>query len=324
MAVFTQITQTALDAFLTGYGLSPPFTATGIAAGVQNTNYLVTAENNRYVLTLYEDTETGVAPQDLPFFLSLMQHLGAAGISCPCPLERDGAALSGELAGRPAALVSFLGGRSAKTPKPQHCHAAGAGMAQMHLAAGDFGQTRANTHSVRDWPELFALCRARANAVAPELAETIEGELARITDQWPHDLPRGIIHADYFPDNVFFDKTSLSGIIDFYFACEDALAYDVAIALNAWCFEADISFNITKARAFLDGYQSVRRLQEDELAALPVLCSGAAMRFLLTRLHDWLHRQDDALVVPKNPTDYLRRLRFHRKANSAADYGVTG
>jgi len=324
MAVFTQITQPALDDFLAGYGLSPPFTATGITAGVQNTNYLVTAENKRFILTLYEDTETGVAPQDLPFFLSLMQHLGAAGISCPEPLQHNEGDLSGELAGRPAALVSFLAGRAVKTPKPHHCHAAGIGMAQMHLATADFTQTRANTLSVNDWGALFALCRPHANAVAPELAETIDAELDRINTDWPHDLPRGVIHADFFPDNVFFNDGALSGIIDFYFACEDALAYDIAIALNAWCFEADISFNITKARAFLDGYRSVRPLQEDELAALPILCSGAAMRFLLTRLHDWLNQKDDALVVPKNPTDYLRRLRFHRKATGAADYGADG
>ena len=322
MAVYTKIEDAALRAFLEDYAVAPLLEARGIQAGVQNTNYLITTQDNRYILTLYEDTETGVDPKDLPFFLGLMQHLSEAGILCPTPISRHDGALFGSLAGRPAALVSFLDGRSVSSPKPQHCRAVGAALAKLHLAGDHFTMSRANTQASAQWPELFAQCAARADEAAPELSQTIERELARIIDQWPSKLPRGNIHADLFPDNVFFRDGEVSGLIDFYFACEDAFAYDLAIMLNAWCFEPDINFNITKARALMAGYQSVRKLSEQEVNALPVLASGAAMRFLLTRLYDWLHQKPEALVTPKNPTDYLRRLRFHKNVTSPADYGL--
>jgi homoserine kinase type II len=327
MAVYTKIEDAALRAFLDDYAVAPLREARGIQAGVQNTNYLITTQDQKYILTLYEDTETGVDPKDLPFFLGLMQHLSAAGILCPTPVLRHDGALFGSLAGRPAALVSFLQGRSVSSPKPQHCRAVGAALAKLHLAGDDFAMHRPNTQASAQWPELFAQCAARAEEAAPELGKTIEQELARIIGQWPSDLPRGKIHADLFPDNVFFEDggvsgLEVSGLIDFYFACEDAFAYDLAIMLNAWCFEPDINFNITKARALMAGYQSVRKLSKQEVNALPVLASGAAMRFLLTRLYDWLHQKPEALVTPKNPTDYLRRLRFHKNVTSPADYGL--
>ena len=327
MAVYTKIEEEALAAFLAAYDIAPLKEARGIQAGVQNTNYLITTETEKYILTLYEDTETGVDPQDLPFFLGLMQHLATAGILCPTPMKRDDGTLYGTLAGRPAALVSFLEGRSAVSPKPPHCKAVGAALAQLHLAGQDFSLRRHNGQARGQWPDLFAQCAARADEAAPDLSKTIEAELTRILEAWPQDLPHGVIHADLFPDNVFFTETNgagprVSGLIDFYFACEDAFAYDLAIMLNAWCFEADINFNITKARALLAGYQSVRPLSDAEINALPILASGAAMRFLLTRLYDWLHQKPDALVTPKNPTDYLRRLRFHKNVTSPADYGL--
>ena len=327
MAVYTQIDDAALQGFLADYAIAPLREARGIQAGVQNTNYLISTQSDKYILTLYEDTETGVDPRDLPFFLGLMQHLSAAELPCPTPIVRHDGALFGELAGRPAALVSFLEGRSSVSPKPQHCKAVGAALAQLHNAGSDFSMSRANTQSPAQWPDLFAQCATRADEAAPDLAKVIDIELARILGAWPQDLPRGMIHADLFPDNVFFTEQTgtgprVSGLIDFYFACEDAFAYDLAIMLNAWCFEADINFNITKARALLAGYQSVRPLSDDEINAWPVLASGAAMRFLLTRLYDWLHQKPDALVTPKNPTDYLRRLRFHKNVTSPADYGL--
>jgi len=254
-----------------------------------------------------------------------MTHLAESGLPCPVPVKRkDGSTLS-NIAGRPAAIISFLEGLSLRRPGAEHCYALGARMAEMHLAAQQFGMTRANNLSIDAWPELYETSRNNADTLHDGLTELIDGELARLKEHWPNAdaaLPRGIIHADLFADNVFFIGDKLSGIIDFYFACSDMMAYDLAIVLNAWCFETDTSFNITKARALMDGYTSVRKLTPKEIEALPILAAGAAMRFLLTRLHDWFAPQEGALVKPKNPLDYLHRLRFHKKTKSAAEYGV--
>ena len=322
MAVFTEITKPQLEAFWQAYDLPAISDFKGIQAGVQNSNFWVEAADKKFILTLYEDTPTGVDPADLPYFLGLMQHLSAKGLSCPTPMARKDGNLYGTLAGRPAALVSFLPGRGTITPKPTQCKSAGAALARLHVAGDGFGLHRANTKGPADWQALFDTCRDRADEVSPGLGQVIADELARLDADWPHDLPTGIIHADLFPDNVFFINGEVSGLIDFYFACNDMLAYDLAIMLNAWCFEADVNFNITKARALLAGYQSVRPMAQSEIAALPILAAGAAMRFLVTRLHDWLDPPEGAMVVPKNPVDYLRRLRFHRHVKSAADYGL--
>ncbi|MEC7595446.1 MAG: homoserine kinase, partial [Pseudomonadota bacterium] len=224
---------------------------------------------------------------------------------------------------KPAALISFLKGRSVKTPRPEHCRALGAAMAQMHLAGDEFEMTRPNNHGLGNWHALVERCHSRADEVSPDLTKAMERELARLKENWPDNLPTGIIHADLFPDNVFFMQGDMSGLIDFYFACNDFYAYDLAIALNAWCFEADATFNVTKARALLSGYQNLRPLAPEEIDAVPILGAGAAMRFLTTRLFDWLNQVDGAQVEPKNPNDFLRRLRFHRRAPRPADYGLT-
>lgn len=322
MAVFTPIDDAMLEAFLADYALGTLTQFRGIQAGVQNSNFIVETDDGKFILTIYEDTATGVKPDDLPYFLTLMQHLAGNGLDCPTPMARRDGALLGQLAGKPAALVSFLQGRGTVTPKPQHCRNAGAALAQMHLAGAGFAMHRPNDQGPANWQALFDACKARADEVTPGLGDLISGELTYLRAHWPEDLPMGVIHADLFPDNVFFIEREVTGLIDFYFACHDIWAYDLAIMLNAWCFEADVNFNITKARALLAGYQSVRPMSQAEIAALPVLARGAAMRFLTTRLHDWLNRPEDALLVPKNPVDYLRRLRFHRHVKSAADYGL--
>ena len=322
MAVFTHIDTPMLEAFLADYALPALTGFKGIQAGVQNSNFIIETQDAKYILTIYEDTATGVNPADLPYFVGLMQYLAAAGINCPTPIARRDGGLLSRLAEKPAALVSFLDGRGTITPKPLHCRSAGAALAAMHLAGKDFSHTRANDQGPENWQALFDGCAARADEVTPGLADLMHSELAHLAAHWPADLPRGVIHADLFPDNVFFINREVTGLIDFYFACDDIWAYDLAIMLNAWCFEADVNFNITKARALLSGYQSVRPMLAAEIDALPVLARGAAMRFLSTRLHDWLNRPEDALLVPKNPVDYVRRLRFHRHVKSAADYGL--
>jgi homoserine kinase type II len=251
-----------------------------------------------------------------------MKHLAAQGVACPTPVKaRDGGALR-ELCGRPAALVTFLAGMWPRRIQPFHCAAVGAALAGLHRAGDSFGMTRANDLSVAGWRRLYEACRSRAAEVQPELAGELEAELALIEAEWPHDLPAGVIHADLFPDNVFFRDREVSGLIDFYFACTDFLAYDLAICLNAWCFEADGSLNVTKARLLLESYRRARPLSSAELAALPLLARGGALRFLLTRLFDWLNQPAGALVRPKNPLEYLRKLRFHRGITDIAGYGL--
>ncbi|MEI6558135.1 MAG: homoserine kinase [Rhodospirillaceae bacterium] len=321
MAVYTEVSDEELEAFLAQYSLGGAVSCKGIAEGVENSNFLLVTESGPYILTLYEKR---VRPEDLPFFLALMEHLAAKGLACPLPVHgRDGKALR-QLCDRPAAIFTFLEGMWPRRVLSRHCAPLGEALATLHLAGADFGLTRANTLSVAGWHDwsrrLFERCRAGADEVYPGLTALIEDELGSLEKTWPTGLPVGVIHGDLFPDNVFFRGEALSGLIDFYFACTDFLAYDLAICLNAWCFEAAGDFNATKARALFAGYQRRRPLAAAELAALPVLARGAAMRFLLTRLHDWLNRPEGALVTPKNPIEYLRKLRFHQSARGLGSY----
>jgi homoserine kinase type II len=321
MAVYTQVSDDELTSFIASYNVGALLSYKGIAEGVENTNYLVHTEKGPYLLTLYEKR---VAAPDLPFFLGLMEHLAKAGINCPTPVHDAHGRVLRTLSGKPAALVTFLEGVWIRRPQPRHCGALGQAMASLHLAGRSFAHSRANALGVADWRPLFQRFRLRADDIAPGLAAVIEEELDQLEANWPAKLPQGIIHADLFPDNAFFLGDQLSGLIDFYFACKDALAYDIAIALNAWCFESDHAFNMTKGQALLKGYQGVRALEPTERQALPLLARGAALRFLLTRAYDWLHTDADALVNRKDPQEYLRRLKFHRSVRSAREYGLEG
>src|SRR6516225_6490579 len=319
MAVYTDVSDDDLRAFAALYDIGEVLSCKGIAEGVENSNFLVTAERGNFILTLYEKR---VAPRDLPFFIALMEHLARHGVACPTPVRgRDGIALR-ELCGRPAAIVTFLAGMWPRRIMPFHCAALGRALASLHRAGASFGMTRANDLAVAGWRRLFESCRTRAAEVQPGLAEELAAELVLLETVWPRDLPTGVIHADLFPDNVFFRDRELSGLIDFYFACTDFLAYDLAICLNAWCFEADDSFNVTKARLLVGNYRIARPLTSDEISVLPLLARGSALRFLLTRLYDWLNQAEGAMVRPKDPLEYLRKLRFHRAVASAAGYGI--
>jgi len=292
----------------------------GIAEGVENSNFLLHTSSGYFILTLYEKR---VAKSDLPFFLGLMTHLASRGLSCPQPVKnKSGEALSA-LAGRPAAIISFLEGVWPRKPNTAHCAGVGAALAQMHLAGADFPMVRANALSVSGWRPLFEQAAPRAEEVQIGLRDFLAAELDSLEGNiWPKDLPIGVIHADLFPDNVFFLGERVSGLIDFTFACTDMLAYDVAICLNAWCFESDCSFNVTKARAFLSAYGKVRKLSLAEVSALPLLARGAALRFLLTRLVDFLNVPKGALVRPRDPMEYVRKLRFQQSVSTIRDYGV--
>ncbi|GHE47310.1 homoserine kinase [Camelimonas fluminis] len=320
MAVYTEIADEELAAFIDGYDMGAVLSLKGIAEGVENSNFLLRTEAGSFILTLYEKR---VNPDDLPFFIGLMEHLAARGVNCPLPVKnRNGEAL-GQLAGRPACIVTFLDGVSVRKPGVGHCRELGVALAGLHEAARGFALSRPNALGVAGWRPLSDTVDGRADDIAPGLGARISAALADVEANWPQGLPSGVIHADLFTDNVFFIGPKLSGVIDFYFACNDALAYDVAICLNAWCFEADGSFNLTKGQALLAGYQSVRRLTPEEVAALPLLCRGAALRFLLTRLVDWLNVPPGVLVKPKDPLEYDRKLAFHRSVTAASDYGLS-
>lgn len=319
MAVYTEVPDNELRAFIAQYEIGEVVSCKGIAEGVENSNFLLHTASGAYILTLYEKR---VRREDLPFFLGLMQHLAAKGLSCPTPLNgKDGNALR-ELCGRPAAICTFLEGMWPRRPNERHCQLLGAALADLHVKGRDFAMKRPNDLSLAGWRELAAKTEARADEVENGLGALIAEELRYLETHWPRGLEIGTIHADLFPDNVFFLGDKLSGLIDFYFACTDFLVYDLAVCINAWCFEPDGSFNVTKARMMVRAYDSHRAIPEAEMAALPILARGSALRFLLTRLYDWLNHPPGAFVKPKDPLEYRRKLSFHRQAKSAAAYGM--
>lgn len=320
MAVYTEVNDDELAKLIDTYGLGQLLSYKGIAEGVENTNYMVHTTTGTYILTLYERR---VATTDLPYFLGLLEHLAKRGISCPLPVRDQKGEILSQISGRTAAIVTFLEGVWIRRPETSHCAAVGRALAELHLAAKNYALRRDNALGLSGWHTLFERFADRADEIAPSLRATIAQELHYLGENWPAgSLETGIIHADLFPDNVFFLGSKLSGLIDFYFACNDVLAYDIAICLNAWCFEPDFSFNITKGKALLRGYEEVRPLGAREREALPTLARGAALRFLLTRSYDWLHTSKDALVKPHDPIAYLRRLRFHQAVRTGAEYGL--
>jgi homoserine kinase type II len=321
MAVYTDVSDEDLASFLRRYDLGTPLGFKGIAEGVSNSNFFLTTDRGRFILTIFEERTDA---QGLPFFMGLMGHLAKHGIACPAPIaDRDGSMI-GSVAGKPAAIVSYLDGLSVRRPDAGQCREAGATLAKMHVAGQDFSMTRVNSLGLAGWSDLLLRALPRADRWEKGIAPVIEHEMVQVSANWPEALPRGVIHADLFPDNVFFAGGKVTGVIDFYFACTDILAYDLAIMVNAWCFEPDLSYNVTKARAMIGGYHAVRPLQAKEIAAFPLLMRGASMRFFATRLYDWLAALDappGQLVRPHDPRPYWQRILFHQKSQSVADYG---
>ena len=319
MAVYTDINEDELTEFLSDYSIGALQSYRGIAEGVENSNFMLHTEAGRFILTLFEKR---VKKEELPFYLELMNHLAGKGISCPKPVKRKDGKMIGELVGRPATIVSFLEGVWLRKPNVEHCREVGKGMAEMHLAGLDFPLKRKNSLSIEAWRPLWNLSRGRAEELASGLVKEIDKELDYLESNWPHDLPQGVIHADLFNDNVFFLNDHMSGIIDFYFACTDMLVYDLVIALNAWCFERDYSYNVTKSEAMLKAYCAVRPLQQNEIDNILVLARGAAIRFFLTRLYDWFNTPANSLVVKKDPLEYWRKLNFFRDVIKPSEIGL--
>ena len=318
MAVYTTVDELTLASFLSAYDIGDFLSFEGIAEGVENSNYLLRTAKANYILTLYEKR---VAASDLPFFIELMTHLASKGMDCPLPVLDCKGKILQELMGKPSAVFSFLNGKSCQFPNHKKCKALGSCLAELHLNAKGLKHTRKNALGPQSWQPLLDSVGQRANQISPSMEQLTQDRLSSILAAWPQDLPRGIIHADLFPNNVLFDGDNLTGVIDFYFACEDILAYDISICLNSWCFEADGSFNLTKSRSLIHGYQTVRKLSDAEITAIPVLAAGSAMRFFLTRLYDWLHTPKDALVSLKDPMEYWSILQFHQSVSGVGAYG---
>ena len=318
MAVYTEVSFEELEKLLEQYDIGTPMSFKGIAEGVENSNFTLQTDRGAFILTLYEKR---MKAEDLPFFLGLMEHLQAHGIACPQPVRDKSGAQWSMFKGRAAAILTFLNGISLRRPGAAHCLAAGAALSGLHEAGQSFALARPNALSLDGWRELAKATAARADKVQDGLGALIGDSLAELEAKWPSGLPTGVIHADLFPDNVLFMGDRLSGLIDFYFACNDMLAYDLAVLLNSWCFESDGAYNITKAKAMIAGYRGGRALGDAEIAAMPLLMRGAALRFLLTRLYDWLNPDPGALVRAKDPREYSRKLRFHQQVKHAGEYG---
>ncbi len=318
MAVYTEVSFEELERLLESYDIGTPMSFKGIAEGIENSNFYLQTDRGAFILTLYEKR---VAAEDLPFFLGLMEHLAKAGVHCPLPVKtRDGQSLV-SLNRRNAAIVTFLTGIALRRPDVAHCAAGGAALAGLHKAGEGFALSRANALGPPGWRPLAEAIHG-ADTIEDGLAALINGSLDDITAAWPKDLPSGVIHADFFPDNILFAGDAVGGVIDFYFACNDFYVYDLATMLNSWCFELDGSYNITKGQAVINAYRAARPLSEAEIAALPVLMRGAALRFLLTRTYDWLNQDPNAMVRVKDPREYSKKLRFHNKVKHAREYGL--
>lgn len=317
MAVFTHVTEDEIRDFLTQYDLGAYKRHEGIAQGVENTNYHLFTDQGRYILTIFEKR---IKEEDLPFIFSFTEHLAKAGVVCPEPYRNKEGNIVSYLQNKPAALTKFLTGSDTKEDAitAEHCQAVGWQVALMHLAAASFTQDRKNPVGLPEWEALIDHAGVRADEVQAGLAAALSAELAYLKAHWPADLPSGAVHADLFPDNVFFDEGCLSGAIDFYFSCHEIYAYDLAVVINAWCFDAQRRFDSARYEALMQGYENVRPLRDEEKASLPVLRRAAAVRFLATRLNDWLFHPGDEFVTPKNPTDYVKRLEFFKEHHDYA------
>ena len=320
MAVYTKLSENNLKDFFSKYNLGKLLKFQGIQEGIENSNYFVKTDSGKFILTVYEKR---IEEKDLPFFMGLMKNIFNKNFPSPEPIINKNGNYITEIFGKKAAVVSFLEGASKKNLTPDNCYEVGIYTAKLHMITKNLNIKRTNRLSVNSWRLIYRKIQRDCSKIYPDLTKIIERNLEIIEDKWPKNIPRGIIHADLFPDNIFFKGSKLTGIIDFYFSCYDFYALEIAICLNALCFEGkneNLSFNVTKAKKFIDGYSSIRKLTEEEKESLKILCHGAAMRFLLTRVFDYLNLTEDALVKIKDPVEYLKRLEFHNSVKNYQDY----
>ena len=320
MAVYTKLSKNQLIDFFSKYDLGKLLNYKGIEEGIENTNYFIQTEKGQFILTLYEKR---VEDKDLPFFISLMRNLYDNKFPSPEPLINKNGNYISQVNEKKAAVVSFLEGSAKRILNPNHCYEIGVYTGKLHLITKKLKGKRENKLSINSWRAIYNKVKKDCSKIHPNLTEVIEKNLDLIERKWPTKIPKGIIHADLFPDNIFFKDNKLSGIIDYYFSCNDFYAFEIAVCLNALCFEGkneNLSFNVTKAKKFIDGYSCIRKLTEEEKNSLKVLCQGAAIRFLLTRVFDYLNLTEGAIVKIKDPIEYLKRLEFHEGVKNYNDY----
>lgn len=319
MAVYTQVSEAELQSFLSRYEIGDLVAKTAIAEGVENTNYKIETTTGAFILTLFEKRTD---ERDLPFFMALTDHLSQKNLPVPAPIVQKSGTFFSPLHDRPAVIIEYLPGKPEMDPQPLHCEQAGQVLAEMHLGVKELPLFRTNALSFAGWAKLFEACEERADECAPGLGASIKTTLDQISKEWPKDLPRGIVHTDMFPDNVLFDQNAISGVIDFYFAATDIFAFDLAVTVNAWCFSDDGTFKADNALALMESYQNIRPLSRAERDAFALLLQGSALRFLLTRLYDWLHPVDGAIVTVKDPLEFFDILMFHRDHFTPEKYGL--
>ena len=320
MAVYTKLNKGSIEEILSNYNLGVLDTFHGIEEGIENTNYFLSINKKKFILTIYEKR---VKSNELPFFSDLMTHLNKAGFKCPVPIINNQKKTITKFEDKNLMLVSFLEGKAKQNLSPDNCKSIGIEVARMHELTKNFKLKRRNDLSIQSWRGMFDSVKDQCSKLHADLPKLIEENLKDVEKNWPHDLPRGIIHADLFHDNIFFLKDNFSGIIDFYFSCEDFFSFEIAICFNALCFDGvkeNLSFNVTKAKNFVDGYSSIRKLTDQEKQSIKVLSQGAALRFLLTRVFDALNTIEGAIVKIKDPIEYLKRLDFHKNAKNHEDY----
>ena len=320
MAVYTQLNQNKIEEILSNYNLGKLDSFKEIEEGIENTNYVLSVNKKKLILTVYEKR---VKSEDLPFFSNLMSSLNKANFKCPAPVINNNNSTITNFDGKKLMIVSFLEGKAKSNLSPENCKAIGIETAKMHELTKNIKMKRQNDLSVNSWRSLFETVKDQCSKLHKDLPKLIEENLISVEKNWPKNLPKGIIHADLFHDNIFFNKDKFSGIIDFYFSCEDFFALEIAICFNALCFDGlkeNLSFNVTKAKNFIDGYSSVRKLSDLEKQSIKILSQGAALRFLLTRVFDALNTVEGAIVKVKDPIEYLKRLEFHKNAKNHEDY----
>jgi homoserine kinase type II len=320
MAVYTKLNKEDIDEILTNYSIGDLKEFKGIEEGIENTNYFMLVGEKKYILTIYEKR---VKEKDLPFFSYLMSNLNKAKFKCPIPVENNKKETISNYKDKNLMIVSFLEGKAKNILSPENCKSVGQEVAKMHEITKNFKIQRTNNLSVGSWRKIFDQVKDKCVQIHKDLPALIELNLKDVEKNWPKDLPKGIIHADLFSDNIFFKDNKFNGIIDFYFSCNDFYALEIAICFNALCFDGSknsLSFNVTKAINFMNGYNQIRKLNDDEKKYIKVLSQGSALRFLLTRVFDALNTVEGAIVRVKDPIEYLVRLEFHKNSKNFEDY----
>jgi homoserine kinase type II len=319
MAVYTKLEYEEINEFLKQYVISNFKEFKGITEGVENTNYLIKTTDNDYILTIYEKR---VSENELPFFIKLLSRLSEKKFPCPKPLSNKNDEKINKIKNKNAALVTFLSGKSKNKLTSEDCYEIGKIAAQLHETTKEFDIKRKNNLSIDSWETIFEKIIKQNVNLDKSIVDRTTKYLKFLKENWPKDLPQGIIHADLFPDNIFFTNAKVSGIIDFYFACNDFFAYEIAICINSLCFDNKTTFNMTKAKNLIDGYSSIKTLSEAEKKYLPILSMGAAMRFFLTRLYDYYHTDNKAEVKIKDPFEYFKKLEFHSTIKNFSEYFI--